>query len=114
MTSAPDDLLKIDEQAEASSLFSSSKPFEVLLERGDFTAELFVPRGTDSQTPHARDEVYIVSSGTGLFRRDRKTVEFRAGDLLFVPAGVEHRFERFSADFRTWVIFFGPRRSLSD
>ena len=32
-----------------------------------------------------------------------------AGDLLFVPAHVEHRFERFSDDFRTWVIFFGPQ-----
>jgi hypothetical protein len=25
-----------------------------------------------------------------------------------VPAGVEHRFEEFSGDFGTWVIFYGP------
>jgi len=29
--------------------------------------------------------------------------------LLFVPAGVEHRFEHFSEDFSTWVVFYGPR-----
>ena len=33
---------------------------------------------------------------------------FNAGDLLFVPAGVVHRFEDFSDDFSTWVIFYGP------
>jgi len=36
-------------------------------------------------------------------------VPFTAGDFLFVSAGVEHRFEEFSKDFKTWVIFFGPK-----
>ena len=26
---------------------------------------------------------------------------------MFVPAGVEHRFENFTEDFKTWVIFYG-------
>jgi len=26
---------------------------------------------------------------------------------LFVPAGIEHRFENFTSDFATWVIFYG-------
>lgn len=30
------------------------------------------------------------------------------GDLLFVPAGVVHRFEEFTDDFATWVMFYGP------
>jgi len=29
--------------------------------------------------------------------------------VLFVPARVEHRFEEFSDDFATWVIFWGPK-----
>jgi hypothetical protein len=28
--------------------------------------------------------------------------------MLFVPAGVEHRFEDFSDDFAVWVVFWGP------
>jgi mannose-6-phosphate isomerase-like protein (cupin superfamily) len=32
-----------------------------------------------------------------------------AGDLLFVPAGDIHRFETFSDDFCTWVVFIGGR-----
>jgi hypothetical protein len=27
----------------------------------------------------------------------------------FVAAGVPHRFESFSDDFATWVVFWGPR-----
>jgi mannose-6-phosphate isomerase-like protein (cupin superfamily) len=33
---------------------------------------------------------------------------FGPGDFLFAPAGVEHRFEDFSKDFATWVLFYGP------
>ncbi|WP_260858933.1 cupin domain-containing protein [Paraburkholderia sp. BCC1885] len=83
-------------------------PFAVLFERGDLSVELYAPRGVDNQSPHTRDELYIVSSGSGMFRRADQVCAFSAGDLLFVPAHVEHRFEQFSEDFRTWVIFFGP------
>ena len=34
--------------------------------------------------------------------------DFGPGDLLFVPAGVEHRFEEFSDDLAVWVVFYGP------
>jgi len=27
---------------------------------------------------------------------------------LWVAAGVEHRFENFSADLAAWVVFYGP------
>jgi quercetin dioxygenase-like cupin family protein len=33
---------------------------------------------------------------------------FQAGDAFFVPAGQVHRFEHFSDDFVTWVVFWGP------
>jgi uncharacterized protein YjlB len=36
-------------------------------------------------------------------------VPFGPGDALFVAATVEHRFEDFSDDFATWVVFYGPR-----
>ncbi len=33
---------------------------------------------------------------------------FEAGDFLFVPAGMEHRFFDFGESLEAWVIFFGP------
>lgn len=108
MRTIPNDILHIAEQEAARSLTALPLPFSVLFERGDVSVELYSPRGADMQTPHARDELYIVASGSGTFRRAERVCEFRAGDLLFVPAHIEHRFENFSDDFRTWVIFFGP------
>ena len=85
-------------------------PFVELLRINDLSVEIFAPRLTDQQGPHSQDEFYIVSSGSGTFRRGSEKVAFSAGDLLFVPAGVDHQFESFSSDFVTYVIFFGPVR----
>jgi mannose-6-phosphate isomerase-like protein (cupin superfamily) len=70
---------------------------------------LFAPDGEDRQTPHTQDEFYVVVSGSGTFRRGEEMASFVAGDVLFAPAQMPHRFETFSDDFQTWVIFFGPR-----
>jgi mannose-6-phosphate isomerase-like protein (cupin superfamily) len=53
--------------------------------------------------------VYIVILGEGEFINGDNIVSFQPGDFLFVPAKVEHRFINFSADFSTWVFFYGPK-----
>jgi mannose-6-phosphate isomerase-like protein (cupin superfamily) len=105
----PVNSMKLDELNEASKLAGQALRWASLFERHEVLVGLFAPRGADTQGPHDRDEIYIVSSGSGLFRRHGETVEVKAGDFLFVPAGVEHRFEDFSPDLRTWVILFGPK-----
>ena len=79
-----------------------------LLRHGSLSVEVYAPRGTDPQGVHDRDEVYVVIAGTGTFFCAGERHPFAAGALLFVPAGVEHRFEDFSDDFSTWVLFYGP------
>jgi mannose-6-phosphate isomerase-like protein (cupin superfamily) len=74
---------------------------------GTLTLELYAPRGSDPQTPHTRDELYVVVAGSGTFVRDSGRAPFSAGDALFVPAGVAHRFEAFGDDLAVWVIFYG-------
>ena len=82
--------------------------FAEVLEHGSLVVEIYAPRGTDPQTPHTRDEVYVVVQGTGEFVNGPDRESFGPGDVLFVPAGVEHRFERFTDDLIVWVIFYGP------
>jgi len=89
-------------------LQASGKEFVEFFSHGSLVVELYKPDKVDKQTPHTRDEVYIIASGTGRFFNAGTYVDFSAGDFLFVPAGVEHRFEEFTDDFSTWVIFYGP------
>jgi mannose-6-phosphate isomerase-like protein (cupin superfamily) len=79
-----------------------------LFQHGTLSVELYAPRGRDPQDPHTRDEVYVVVQGSGQFRNGDVRHPFGPGDLLFVPAGVVHRFENFSDDLAVWVVFYGP------
>jgi mannose-6-phosphate isomerase-like protein (cupin superfamily) len=84
-------------------------PFRTLLRHGSLEVEIYQPLGEDLQMPHARDEVYVVIAGRGEFVCAGQRQPFEAGEVLFVAAGVEHRFENFSDDFSTWVLFYGPQ-----
>ena len=96
--------------ADALSRLPSPKgePFAVVFEHGTLSVEIFAPRGEDTQQPHSRDEVYVVARGSGEFLSDGARRPVAAGDFLFVPARVPHRFENFSDDFAVWVFFYGP------
>lgn len=84
-------------------------PFVAMLKHGSMSVEYFAPKDTDTQQPHLQDEIYVIASGKSVFYYDGHYMDCRQGDVLFVPAGKEHHFENFSADFATWVIFYGPR-----
>ena len=86
----------------------NGEAFVELFRHGSLSIEVYAPRGSDPQQPHTRDEVYVVISGRGTFRVGDRMFEFSPGDFLFVPAGIPHRFEYFSDDFATWVMFYGP------
>ena len=87
--------------------------FASVLHRSAFDVEIYAPRGIDAQAPHSRDEIYVVIAGTGMFRNGGRTHSFGPGDLMFVPAGVEHRFEAFDDDLAVWVIFSGDDPSAA-
>ena len=79
-----------------------------IFSHGTMEAELYTPRGHDPQTPHRRDEIYVVARGRGFFFDGTSRCVVEPGTFLFVPAGQEHRFEDFSDDFAVWVFFYGP------
>lgn len=83
--------------------------FRYYFEHGTAKIGLYAPRGTDPQGPHKRDEIYMVWRGRGYFERDGERRGFEPGDVIFVPAGMPHRFVEFDDDFAAWVIFYGPQ-----
>ena len=82
--------------------------FVGMFRHGTLLVELYAPRGHDPQPPHSRDEIYVVASGRGTFFDGSTRRPFAPGDLLFVAAGIPHRFEDFSDDLAVWVMFYGP------
>src|ERR1700743_2374331 len=72
------------------------KLFETVMANGAMSVEIYRPIKTDLQTPHKQDELYIIISGSGVFLNDGSRTGFGPGGVLFVPAGIEHRFEVFS------------------
>lgn len=82
--------------------------FTKLLQHGSMVVEYYAPVRTDPQMPHRQDELYIIASGSGIFNRAGVSSPCKTGDVLFVPATMEHRFEQFTEDFATWVVFYGP------
>lgn len=79
-----------------------------IFDHGSLELRWYAPRGSDPQTPHDRDEIYVVVSGRGTYRCAGTRTPFGPGDLLFAPAGADHGFEDFTDDFATWVAFYGP------
>ncbi len=99
---------EISTDTAAKLLRESNSLFTELFKHGTLVVEFYKPDKVDNQKPHDRDEIYVVATGTGIFYNDGERWNFKAGDFLFVPAGVEHRFENFTNDFSTWVFFYGP------
>lgn len=110
--------------AMAPALFDLAGAKAAPLPAGRLSAEIFrhgtlelrwyAPKGIDAQLPHTRDEVYVVVSGAGWFRRGDQRFRFGPGDALFVAARVPHRFEEFSDDFGCWVVFYGAEGGEAD
>jgi mannose-6-phosphate isomerase-like protein (cupin superfamily) len=84
-----------------------------VFQHGSLLLKLFAPLGHDPQQPHMRDEIYFVAKGQGWFVNGAERYPFGTGDVLFVPAGVVHRFEDFSEDMVVWVVFYGPESGES-
>jgi len=96
-----------------SGNYPHGTPFVAALAHGSMSVELFAPAAAgldrDIQQPHEQDELYVVQRGRSAFWLEGERCWVQTGDVLFVPAGAPHRFEDFSDDFVTWVVFYGPK-----
>ena len=89
----------------------SGRPYLELLREASMSLGLYVlPAGAvDGQSPHAEDEAYVVLAGSGRFTAGDDTRNVAAGDVLFVPAGVPHRFHDIEEELR--LVVFAPPES---
>ncbi len=100
----------ITANAAANLLEKENARFVQVMKDGNMKTEYFAPKHLDRQQPHNQGELYIIISGEAEFLREYETSKCRQGDVIFVPAKMEHKFMNFSEDFATWVIFYGEER----
>lgn len=94
--------------ADALARVEQDERYAVAFARGSIEVGIYRLEDRDRQQPHTRDELYIVARGEGFFVNGPTRHRFSVGDVLFVPAGVVHRFEDFTDDLTVWVVFYGP------
>ena len=102
------------EKAAAQIAPDAELPFALAGQTGSMTVLLYAPKGEDNQTAHSQDEIYIVQKGTAELETESGLFALGPGDTAFVPAGMDHRFKSFSADFATWAVFWGPEGGEKD
>ncbi len=67
----------------------------------------------DPQQPHTEDEIYYVARGRGRIRIAGEDRKIAAGNIVFVGAGVEHRFHSIAEDLTLLVVFAPARGSAA-
>lgn len=88
----------------------AKKPYEEFLRRRGMSAGLYLlPVGAqDQQHPHAADEMYVVLRGRGTLRVGDREQEVRAGTVVSVDHGEDHRFVNVAEDLSLLVVFAPP------
>jgi len=89
-----------------------TKLYQEFLRVPAMSAGLYVlPAGApDPQKPHGEDELYYVVRGRARMKVGTEDQEIRPGSVVFVEAGVEHRFFDIDEELHV-LVFFAPAES---
>src|SRR5262245_35724128 len=66
--------------------------------------------GNDPQSPHKEDELYYIVRGRARMRAGNEEQAVEQGSVIFVAAGVEHRFIEIEEELVV-LVFFAPAES---
>jgi mannose-6-phosphate isomerase-like protein (cupin superfamily) len=94
---------------------AGDRPYLEFEREDSMSVGLYVlPAGSrDEQQPHSEDEVYVVLEGASRFTAGDEARDVRPGDVIFVSAGVPHRFHDIATELRLIVVFAPPEGSQS-
>lgn len=102
------------ERFESSALLAQQlvkgEPFLEFVRRKSLSAGLFVldAGAEDTQQPHREDELYYVIEGQAVLEVDGDQRPVKPGSVVFVAAGVAHRFHSIASKLSALVIFAPP------
>ncbi len=93
-----------------SSAALSESPYDEWVRADTLSAGVYrLPAGgTDTQTPHEEDEVYVVTAGAASLDVNGAVTPVSAGSVAYVPRRVPHRFVDITDDLEVSVVFAPP------
>ena len=93
---------------------AANREWTEFMRAGMFSAGVYrLPAGgTDTQVPHAEDELYYVLAGRAELEVDGDRHPVEPGSLAFVAKQGEHRFVDIAEDLELLVIFAPPETDL--
>jgi mannose-6-phosphate isomerase-like protein (cupin superfamily) len=88
---------------------ATGRPYLEFVRHPSLSVGLYVlpAGGVDGQRPHTEDEVYHVIAGRASITVGEEVRDMRPGSIVYVAAGVPHRFHDITAELRI-VVFFAP------
>ncbi|MFP5342660.1 MAG: cupin domain-containing protein [Candidatus Limnocylindria bacterium] len=104
------DAWELDELEAART--ASGRLYHEFISVPDLSGGLYVLEAgaTDPQSPHGEDELYVVMSGRATVRVGDEDRPVSAGSVVFVGAGVPHRFHAIEERI-VLLVMFGPAES---
>ena len=101
------DAWELDELEAARA--GSGRLYHEFISVPDLSGGLYVLEAgaTDPQSPHTEDELYVVMSGRGRVMVGGEVRQVQPGSVVFVAAGVEHRFHDIEERL-VLLVAFGP------
>ena len=87
----------------------SGKPYVQFINAGSLSLGLYTlsAGSTDTQSPHAEDEIYYVVAGRGGIEVAGERRRVQPGSIIFVGKEVDHRFVDIEEDLSI-LVFFAP------
>lgn len=94
-------------EALSAALARSGRPYLEFLRVPAMSAGLYelAAGARDPQGPHREDEIYCVVEGRARFSAGEEDRPVAPGSVLFVAAGVPHRFHSIEEDLKVLVVF---------
>jgi mannose-6-phosphate isomerase-like protein (cupin superfamily) len=116
-TPSPQPMGYVLKRGDGESLYGGAAIIAASPRTGTQGGELFLSRlepgaSTGIHVHHLADEFFYVVDGSGLLVGEQET-PFEAGDVIFVPRGVDHRL-RVSGDRPLEIVFLMDRPGLAD
>ena len=89
---------------------AAGRPYLEFVRSGSMSVGLYVldAGATDGQSPHREDEIYVVLAGHARFTAGDESREVDRGDVIYVAAGVAHKFHDIVERLELIVVFAPP------